>query len=274
MDAAAVSLAVAIARHMNRRTGVAFPSQKTLAGKVGVQPRQIRNILRKLKGGGHLIVEAGGFQRPDTYKPILADRQSITAINPARQCRSEPGNPTSAERQSSVAETGNPVPPNLRIEPDIEPVSRTQEALSEEEALAYIEEQLAKADVQDDPRRVLSGCQSHYGEGWRIKLKSWTVGAIGRAPKTPGPPVAPFEGPPELRADVSRCNGDGFAVSYLDTCRWRETGRVLLARNKYSAGRLVEAMGDGWLKHREVTVLAASGDDAIERSAKSGTGSP
>lgn len=259
---AAVSLAVAIARHLNRRTGVAFPSQETLASKVGVRSRQIRNVLGQLKEGGHLIVEAGGFQRPDTYKPILADRQSTTAINPATQHRYEPGNRTSSERQSNVVETGSPVPPNLRFEPDIEPVSRTQKALTEEEALAYVEEQLAKFNVDDDPRRVLLACQSHYGEEWPAKLKSWTVGAIGRASEKPRRTAVAFDGPIELRADVSLRQGDGFTIAYLDPCHWREIDRVLMARNKFAAGKLVEAMGEAWLRHRDITVLFASEDDA------------
>lgn len=262
MGPAAVSLAVAIARHLNRRTGVAFPSQETLARKVGVQSRQIRNVLRSLKEGGHLLVEAGGFQRPDTYRPIIADRQPKTAINPVTQFRSSGGNTASAERQLNVAEAGNPVPPNLRIEPDREPVSRTQETLTEEQALVYVEEQIAKFNVDDDPRRVLLSCQSHYGEDWRIKLKGWTAGAIGRASEKPRPQVVAFDGPAQLRADVSQRHGDGFASSYLDPCRWRETGRALLARNAFTAERLVEAMGEGWLRHRDITVLVADADFA------------
>ncbi len=260
---AGVSIAVAIARHLNRRTGVAYPSQTTLAAKVGIQPRQLRNLLRRLEAAGHLIVEAGGFQRPDTYRPAAPERQPSATISPATECRSKAGNPVSPVRQSSAVQTGNPVPPNLILEPEKEPVCATQTGfLDEDEALAFVADLITKADVEADPRKVLLGCKSHHGDAWQAKLKGWTLGAIARASEKPKPIPALYDGPDELRADVVQTKGEGYASSYLDSCLWREADRTLLARLEFMARRLVEDMGKDWLIRREINVGVAAANDA------------
>ena len=263
MGPAGVSVAVAIARHLNRRTGVAYPSQTTLAGKVGIQPRQLRNVLRRLETAGHLIVEAGGFQRPDTYRPAITERQSSAAISPATECRSKTGNPVSPIRQSSAVQSGNPVPPNLILEPEKEPVCSTDTGFSnDEEALAYVADLITKANVEADPRKVLLGCKSHHGEAWQSKLKGWTLGAIARSVEKPRPLKRIYDGPEEIRDDVIRARGLAYAASYIETCRWREEDRTILARHEFMAKRLVEDMGREWLSRRELNVGVMPANDA------------
>lgn len=121
---AAFSMAFAIARHLNREKGAAWPGQKRLAALVGLKERQSRNLIRLLEERGHLVVESGGFQRPDRYRlpsspetpdrqhvAAMSDRQSSAALSPDRQPIAAP------DRQSGDIQTGNPLPPNPLREP-------------------------------------------------------------------------------------------------------------------------------------------------------------
>ena len=121
VSASAFSVAFAISRHLNRATGEAWPGQKTLAGMAGVQVRQVRALIRQLQEAGHLSVESGGFQKPDRYRPTFTDRQSSAALRPAENCRSRAAadcrSDGAPDRQSSVAQTGTPLPPNSMSKP-------------------------------------------------------------------------------------------------------------------------------------------------------------
>jgi hypothetical protein len=127
ISAAGFSLTFAIARHLNRKTGDAWPSQKTLGDLARVRERQVRNLLRDLVARGHLTIKSGGFQRPDRYRPAFTDRRPIAALD--RQ-------PTAAleapDRQSSDRVTGTVLPPN----PLREPFEKNATRRSDEKRLA------------------------------------------------------------------------------------------------------------------------------------------
>lgn len=263
---AAFSVAFALSRHMNRGTGDAWPSQATIGAKAGVKVRQVRNLLRQLADAGLIEVRSGGFQKPDRYRMTPPERQSIAGLRAATDCRIE----EAPERQSIAVQTGNQLPPNPLNEPfeDLNserPVcvsaTHTKAFRDDDEALAYVRDLITKANVEADPRKTLLACQSHHGDDWQKKLKTWTLGAIARSAEKPKPIAPVYDGPAELRADVVQRVGEGCAVSYLDTCRWREDDRTLLAMSNLSATRLVDAMGAGWLSRREISVGVMAAND-------------
>ncbi|MBP7705572.1 MAG: hypothetical protein KA105_09860 [Caulobacter sp.] len=108
----AFSLAYAIARHLSRAHGCAWPAQGTLGAYAKVKERQVRNLLRQLQAAGYLRIESGGFQTPDRYFPTLPNRQPVAGVIPANDCRSG-----ETARQSIAKVTGNRLPPNPLKEP-------------------------------------------------------------------------------------------------------------------------------------------------------------
>ena len=269
----AFSVAFALSRHMNRASGDAWPSQATIGAMAGVKARQVRNLIRALADAGLIEVKSGGFQKPDRYRMGPPDRQQDAALRPATDCHTE----EAPDRQSSDVQTGNQLPPNPLKEPfDLRnsknPVcvsaTHTKAFQDEDEALAYVRELITKANVEADPRKTLLACQSHHGDDWQKKLKGWTAGAIGRAVEKPKPIVPVYDGPAELRADVVHERGEGYATSYLDTCRWRDEDRTILARHEFMAQRLVEDMGRGWLARREISVGVMAANDVPVRPVK------
>lgn len=123
LSATAFAVAFGIARHLNRETGDAWPSQATLGEMAGVSDRQIRKLLKLLQCQGHLDIQTGGFHRPDRYRPILRDRNSSSSHD-----RNHSSALTPQDRNSSSRETGTPVPPN----PLKEPFERIAAAVSPE----------------------------------------------------------------------------------------------------------------------------------------------
>lgn len=267
VSAAAFSVAFAIARHLNRKTGEAWPGQATLGTMAGVGERQVRNLLKQLTEAGHIEVTAGGFQRPDRYRLAAPDRQPIAAIIPEKVCRSG----DAPNRKSSVRDTGNGLPPNPLKEPseDLNPekpvcvsATHTEGFQDEGEALAYVRDLITKANVEAAPRKVLLACQSHHGDAWQAKLKTWTLGAIARSTEKPKPISLIYDGPAELRADALKVGGDRLA-SYVDHyCRWREEDRTLMCRNSVVADTIVGAMGETWLASREISIGLLAANDA------------
>lgn len=262
----AFSVAFALSRHMNRATGDAWPSQATIGAKAGVKARQVRNHLRLLDDAGLLEVRSGGFQKPDRYRMILPERQSNAGLRAATDCHIE----TAPERQSSAVQTGNGLPPNSLREPSEvlkkeRPVcfsaKHTKAFQNDDEALAFVREMIAKANVEADPRKVLLSCQSHHGDAWQAKLHTWTVGAIARSAEKPKPLKRIYDGPEEIRDDVIRAKGLAYAASYIEACRWRDEDRTILARNEFAAKRLIEDMGQDWLIRHEISVDVMAAND-------------
>lgn len=129
ISAAGFCLAFAIARHLSRRTGEAWPGQKRLGDMAGVKERHVRTLLKALVDQGHLTIESGGFQRPDRYRPAIPDRHHSAAIDRHHSAALE-----GPDRHHSAAHTGTTVPPNPLKEPFEKSAARPvdEEKLAEE----------------------------------------------------------------------------------------------------------------------------------------------
>lgn len=112
VGATAFSVGFGICRSINGKTGFAFPGQARLGEWAGVGERQARGLIRQLEAAGYLIVQSGGFQKPDRYWITLPDRKSTAALRPETDCRSD----ALPDRKSSVSVTGNALPPNCSRE--------------------------------------------------------------------------------------------------------------------------------------------------------------
>ncbi len=263
MSASAFAVAFAISRHFNYQTGTAYPGQKLIAQRVGLQTRQVRNVLRQLEAAGHLIIESGGYQKPDIYRMSTPERQASAVIMPATECRSKTGNPVSPERQSGDRVTGTPLPPNSCSKPLKEPVCTPHSRFSDDqEALAFVAAIIERERSEADPREVLLAGKSHHGDRWPDKLEAWTLGAVARAPRKPQPLRARYDGPSDLRDAAANARGEGFAKGYIDPCAWRDEDRTLLARNEFMARRIIEDLGREWLNAREISVGVMAANDA------------
>jgi DNA-binding transcriptional regulator YhcF (GntR family) len=131
-------------KYVNRASGDAWPSQKTLAAAIGVSERTVRNIFGPLVTRGHLAVVIGkGPGQSNHYRPILEkrkkaaaidedeNRQKASGIEPPKEEESflfsdaNTGKPAHQYRQNHVANTGKPLPPNPLNEPFEEPFERS-----------------------------------------------------------------------------------------------------------------------------------------------------
>lgn len=136
ISATAFKLLYVIRSFINRETGVAWPTQQTLADRTGVKVRMIRMLSKALVDGGYLNIEAGcGRGSASRYR--LQTRQRSAGYVPekaATQCRvdaDKPGNTVplsqSETRQSDAlkpailcTKTGTPLPTELLEEPSEE----------------------------------------------------------------------------------------------------------------------------------------------------------
>jgi hypothetical protein len=72
VTAAAFALGYVVSAHINRETGEAYPTQETLAGKVGLSVRSVRSLTDLLAARGHLqITESRGRGHSIRYRPIV-----------------------------------------------------------------------------------------------------------------------------------------------------------------------------------------------------------
>ena len=126
----ALRVAVILMRHLNRKSGLAWPSQGRLAEALGLTDRAVRKAIDALVKAGHLSVTAGrGRSKSSVYKPIL---HAVAAANDDDENRNERssfedgkpeqpflfsddenrnGSAVKAERQRTKSGTG--VPTNL-----------------------------------------------------------------------------------------------------------------------------------------------------------------
>lgn len=275
---------VMIAQHLNRVTGYAYPSIVDLAALLGATEKGVRGAVRALEAAGLLVVErsAGrtlhnryfltGATRRQPLKDWYEERKKTPPVGAGKA-----GEKPHLPRQKTPPVGSEKPHRSVLYNPLIEPTDENPVCVSpthkkafqdDDEALAYVRELITKANVEADPRTVLQSCKSFHGDDWQKKLKGWTAGAIGRVAEKPKPIVPVYDGPAELRADVVRERGEGYATSYLDTCRWRDEDRTLLARHEFMAQRLVEDMGRGWLTRREFSVGVMAANDVPVRPVK------
>jgi DNA-binding MarR family transcriptional regulator len=136
----AFKLAYCIARHMNRKSGIAWPGQARLADRLGASERTVRTLVEQLERAGHLSVTgSGGRNRPNTYRLLLKTRKPASAKEEAETRKdasaNEAANPEGDFRQSGTKrgsflhetwspaseKRGSKLPTNYLIEPSEEP---------------------------------------------------------------------------------------------------------------------------------------------------------
>lgn len=120
-------LAFAISQHVNRKTGKAWPSQKTLGDEIGISDRATRTMLDRLRARGHLSIEVGHGPGQSSKYRMLQNRKPTSAIDhgkPEANFRisdADTGSPVHENRKSTSANTGSQLPPNYLNEPSEEP---------------------------------------------------------------------------------------------------------------------------------------------------------
>ena len=67
LHSTAIRVAVVIASHLNRKTGEAFPSIKTIAAKSATPERSVERAIAELCKAGYLERRRGGFSQPNRY---------------------------------------------------------------------------------------------------------------------------------------------------------------------------------------------------------------
>jgi helix-turn-helix protein len=122
-------LAYVISQMLNKRTKVCFPLQATLAKRLGVSDRAVREYIAGLADRDHLRVRHRGRDSSSVYEPVLQDRNGASghdAGRPEDTFRSS----GEQDRKSDVArpeesrrKTGTVLP----TEPPSEPSSITKE---------------------------------------------------------------------------------------------------------------------------------------------------
>lgn len=101
VTAAGFLLAYRIAKHLNRGTGDAWPSQATLAAEARMTVRGVRGLSDQLEAAGHLSVLASqGRGHSCRYRPILRD---------------EPAEPSPEPEQSAFATSSGDLLPETVI---------------------------------------------------------------------------------------------------------------------------------------------------------------
>jgi hypothetical protein len=133
LPASATRLAVALNKHLNRKTWDAFPAVATLARAIGMTERRVQGLLQELVKHGHLTIESGGGRHAtNRYRPVFTDADSCA--RPLDQKRPEKSSnflPSSGRRNPeghfavssrknpklAASKPRNPVHPNPYIEP-------------------------------------------------------------------------------------------------------------------------------------------------------------
>lgn len=89
----------------------------------------------------------------------------------------------------------------------------------------------------------------------RLREGFYGTGATDTAPAAQAPAV--FDGPPELRAQVVAEHGEQFARAWIDSCRWFQADRTLIARNAFAKSRIERDLSS-WLARCRVKVATAT----------------
>jgi len=156
----AFSIAFAIARHLNRRTGQAFPSREALAAMTGLRPRQVTDLVHALRGRGHLAMRRRRNKStvytltmgPDVQPAALPDVQRSAV-------------PEDQEVQSSAPRTCNPPHIGMCTPPQPNPLKEP----SEEEPFDV---EGARGDLFGEIRKAEAVKSAKRGQ--RFVPASWT----------------------------------------------------------------------------------------------------
>jgi hypothetical protein len=126
-------LAYVIGGFISRKTGDAWPSQKTIANRLGVTTRAVRNLVDQLAAAGHLeAVDARGRGKTIHYRMAAKNRNNGSSFQASqrgndgsgfRERAPEPKSGTAMheKRNGHVDKSGTAVPPEPFEEPFEEP---------------------------------------------------------------------------------------------------------------------------------------------------------
>jgi len=82
---AAFAVAYALASHINRKSGLAWPSQSTLAKQVSLSDRQVRKLVEQLVERGHLFIAKRHTRHtPNYYRLAFLDRNASSTLDDSR----------------------------------------------------------------------------------------------------------------------------------------------------------------------------------------------
>ncbi len=260
-----LALAFAIGRHLNRTTGDAWPSQKTLASAIGVSARQVRTLLRDLENQGLLTTESGGFQRPDRYRPGTPERKLTSALNVEADFRSA----RPPERKLTSAQSGSGLPPNplnepLEYRPPNPPEGGVRQDRFAEGWDAYPIAGRANAGPAKASREWPGAAERAGGEEAlidAIKAHAARLASDGSKAKnfdrwlrddgfaaylrmSVAAPVSSWSGPADVWAEASRAMGEETVRTYLGRCGWQDSPvKAVIAPHEFAAGKLRSGAG-------------------------------
>lgn len=257
--------------------GVAWPAVPSLAKEVQVSDRTVQRALRSLEKEGLLTKEdrtrKDGGQTSNGYRLALtvltpgdnlspAPRQDVTPpvtlLSPANDPQE---NHLPSDEGKKRARSKTKPSPSLSPEAaaiwDAAPRIARQRSSQDEVAVAL----LAAVGRGHDPARVLAGVKAAYAstvfEGQHAKgvhrlIEHDRWASFLDEPSQPSEaPV--FDGPPELRESVVAEHGEKFARAWVDTCRWVQADRTLIARNAFAKSRIERDLA-AWLARCRVKV--------------------
>lgn len=98
LPATSARLAITLSRYMNRGTGDAWPSIRTLANDLGIAENSVRNVIKAMVSAGHMAVEAGGGNCSNRYRMVI------------KSDHEEPENPCNKMKGSNVEPLQNSAP--------------------------------------------------------------------------------------------------------------------------------------------------------------------
>lgn len=264
--------------------GVAWPAIPNLAKEVQVSDRTVQRALRALEKDGLLAVEKrtrkdGGWTS-NGYRLALceaattdtpgdnvspAPRHVVTTLVTLQSPANDPQeNHLPSDEGKKRARSKTKSAPSLSPEAaaiwEAAPRLARQRSSQDEVAVAL----LAAVGRGHDPARVLAGVKAAYAstvfEGQHakgvhrlIEHDRWASFLDDPAEPTAAPV---FDGPPELRDSVVEEYGEQFARAWIDSCRWVQADRTLIARNAFAKSRIERDLA-AWLARCRVKVSTA-----------------
>jgi hypothetical protein len=107
----AFKLAFAVAQHVNKDTGIAYPSRARLASLVGIDSRSVNRLAKRLVSAGHLSVDMRGGRHLTNHYRLT---KTVTAESPFDGGNGDPGATVSDEETMTAESPSSPE----RVTPD------------------------------------------------------------------------------------------------------------------------------------------------------------